>query len=117
MQFDPVSPIWAQVLNTLEIEIVTGKRQPGEKLPSGRELARQYAINPNTAARVYWELEKKGLCATRRGLGTYITEDTDRIFVLREEIAGQAVCQFLDTMELLGISRHEAAQWLMKKED
>lgn len=117
MQFNPSNPIWMQVLNALEIEIVTGKRQPGEKLPGGRELAQQYAINPNTAARVYRELENKGLCATRRGLGTFVTEDTGRIFAHREEIAGQAICQFLDTMELLGISRHEAAQWLLKKED
>ena len=89
----------------------------GRKAAGGRDLALQFSINPNTAARVYQELEKKGLCSTRRGMGTYVTEDTARIFALREEIAGQAVCQFLDTMELLGISRHEAAQWLLKKED
>ena len=117
MRFDPMRPIWLQVMGDIETAIAAGAREPGEKLPGGRDLALQFSINPNTAARVYQELEKKGLCSTRRGMGTYVTEDTARIFALREEIAGQAVCQFLDTMELLGISRHEAAQWLLKKED
>ena len=110
MQFNPSAPIWMQVLEALEIDIVTGKRQPGEKLPGGRDLALQFSINPNTAARVYQELEKKGLCSTRRGMGTYVTEDTARIFALREEIAGQAVCQFLDTMEL-----HEWLRYVLIK--
>ena len=117
MRFNPAVPIWMQIMNILETEIATGKRQPGEKLPGGRELASQYAVNPNTAARVYQELEKKGLCETRRGTGTFITNDEQRIFTLREEIAGQAVCQFLDVMESLGISRREASRWILKEDE
>lgn len=117
MQFDPSTPIWFQVLSSLETEIATAKRLPGDKLPGSRELAAVYGINPNTAARVYRELENKKLCATKRGKGTYVTEDEQRIFSLREEIAGQAVCQFLDVMESLGISRREAARWILKEEE
>lgn len=117
MRFNPAVPIWMQIMNILETEIATGKRQPGEKLPGGRELASQYDVNPNTAARVYQELEKKGLCETRRGTGTFITNDEQRIFTLREEIAGQAVCQFLDVMESLGISRREASRWILKEDE
>ncbi|MBR4331217.1 MAG: GntR family transcriptional regulator, partial [Clostridia bacterium] len=103
MQFDPLRPIWLQVMGEIETSIVTGARQPGEKLPGGRELAIQYGINPNTAARVYQELEKAGLCETRRGMGTYVTENTDRISALREDIARQAVEQFLKKIDALGI--------------
>ena len=117
MQFDPSTPIWMQILNTIEMEIATGKRLPGEKLPGSRELAAQYEINPNTAARVYQELEKKGLCEMKRGTGTFITRDEDRIFALREEIAGQAACQFLDVMDALGISRREASRWILKEDE
>ena len=116
MQFDPMRPIWLQVMGEIETSIATGGRQPGEKLPGGRELAVAYGINPNTAARVYQELEKVGLCETRRGMGTYVTCDETRIAALRTELARQAVGQFLKKMEALGISRQEAAQIIVEEE-
>lgn len=116
MQYDPNSPIWLQVMTALERDIVTGKRPPGAKLPGGRDLALQYTINPNTAARVYQELEKEGLCETKRGLGTYVTNDEKRIAALREELARQAVETFLENMEKLGISVSEARQMILKED-
>ena len=116
MQFDPLRPIWLQVMGEIETSIVTGARKPGEKLPGGRELAVSYGINPNTAARVYQELEKAGLCETRRGMGTYVTEDANRISALRREIARQAVNDFLQKMDALGISREDALR-IIQEED
>lgn len=116
MQFDPLHPIWLQVMGEIQTAIVTGNRQPGEKLPGGRELAVYYGINPNTAARVYQELEKAGLCETKRGMGTYVTEDRSRIDALRRELARQAVEQFLKKMNTLGISRREAVQIIEEEE-
>ena len=116
MQFDPMRPIWLQVMGEIEMSIAAGVRQPGEKLPGGRELAVAYGINPNTAARVYQELEKAGLCETRRGMGTYVTSDGSRIDALREELARQAVDLFLNKMKNLGISRQEATKMILKEE-
>ena len=115
MQFDPNAPIWLQVMTALKTDIVTGRRPPGEKLPGGRELALQYTINPNTAARVYQELEKEGLCETKRGLGTFVTGDETRVMDLRAEMARQAADRFLKDMENLGISRREAAQMILEE--
>ena len=61
MQFDPNSPIWLQVMTAIKTDIAAGRIKPGDKLPGGRELAVTYSINPNTAARVYQELEKEGV--------------------------------------------------------
>ena len=116
MQYDPMRPIWLQVMGDIETSIAVGARQPGEKLPGGRELAIAYSINPNTAARVYQELEKAGLCETRRGMGTYVTSDGSRIDALRKELARQAVDLFLGKMKNLGISRQEAAKMILKEE-
>ena len=113
MQFDPMQPIWLQVMTALKADIAAGKRTPGEKLPGGRDLALAYAINPNTAARVYQELEREGLCQTRRGLGTFVTEDARRITVLREEMALEAVRRCAAQLESLGVSRQEAARILL----
>ena len=117
MQYDPNSPIWLQVMTAIKTDIVTGRRPPGEKLPGGREMAVQYTINPNTAARVYQELERKGLCETRRGMGTYVTGDTERIAALRRDMARQAAARFANEMEKLGIGRQEAARMILEEEE
>ena len=109
MQFDPMRPIWLQVMKDIETGIVTGKRLPGEKLPGGRELAVTYGINPNTAARVYQELEKAGLCETRRGMGTFVTGDSER--------ARQAVAEFLEKAAALGVTRQDAAAMILEEEE
>ena len=117
MQFEPNRPIWLQVMEIIQTEIVTGARQPGDKLPGGRDLAIQYSINPNTAARVYQELEKEGLCETRRGMGTYISEDREKIACLQKKMADQAVGEFLERMKMLGISRKKAYEMLLEQEE
>ncbi|MBQ7455276.1 MAG: GntR family transcriptional regulator [Clostridia bacterium] len=116
MQFDPMQPIWLQVMTALKADIAAGKRAAGEKLPGGRDLAMEFAINPNTAARVYQELEREGLCETRRGLGTFVTGDTSRIAALRGEMAREAVRRCLKQLECLGVSREEAARILLEEE-
>ena len=85
MHFDPMTPIWVQVTTRLKQQIVTGVLAPGAKLPGGRDLASEYGINPNTAARIYQEMEREGLCETRRGLGTFVTEDTQAVSRLRSD--------------------------------
>lgn len=112
MDFKTTVPIWLQVAHEIKSDIVSGKLQPGEKMQSSRSLAVQYAINPNTAARVYQELERDGVCETRRGLGTFVTEDETKIRLLRHEMAMEAVETFLQTMKTLGISQNEAMNML-----
>ena len=116
MQFDSTRPIWLQVMRELEISIVTGERGPGEKLPGGRDLALAYTINPNTAARVYQILEQEQVSFTRRGLGTFVTEDPERIRLLRSEMAEQLLDQFLNGIERLGITKEEAIDMIKEKE-
>ena len=116
MNFDPMTPIWVQVATHLKQRIVTGELPPGSKLPGGRDLALEYGINPNTAARIYQELEREGVCMTRRGTGTFVTEREDRIRVMKEHMARQATDRFLAELAGLGISREEAIEWLQKEE-
>lgn len=116
MEFNSALPIYLQVVTAIKRDIVTGKMQLGEKLPSGRDLALQYTINPNTASRVYKELENEGICFTKRGLGTYVSEDPDLVKCLKDEMAQELLEQFLEGMRQLGISEEEAVQ-LIKKGD
>lgn len=115
MEFDATRPIWLQVMNLLEIDVITGRRRPGEKLPGGRDLALAYGINPNTAARVYQELEKLGLCETRRGMGTFVTGDERKIAAARETLIAQTVKDFLKKMAQFGASPQDAAGIILKE--
>ena len=117
MEYDPMSHIWLQVVNRIRGRIVTGAIGPGEKLPGGRDMAVQFSINPNTAARVYQELERAGLCETRRGMGTYVTGNTERIAQLRKQMAEDAADRYLRDLEILGLSHREAIRLLNEKEE
>ena len=117
MKFDANSPIWLQVMHDLQRRIVMGESPPGSKLPGGRDLALAYGINPNTAARVYQELERTGLCETRRGMGTYVTEDGRRIADARLAMAESAAGVYWETMRQLGFTRKEAAAMIDGKEE
>jgi len=108
MEFDNKVPIYLQVIQDIKVNIVKGNLSLGEKLPSSRELAYRYSINPNTANRIYKELEAEQLCFTRRGLGTYITEDKEKIHLVQKEMAQEVVENFIKGMNQLAINKEEA---------
>ena len=78
-ELDADRPIYAQLVERIQREIVSGKYQPGEKLPSVRDLAAVAAVNPNTMQKAFAELERSGLIMTQRterqnGYGGYGTD-------------------------------------------
>lgn len=115
MEFDNNIPIYIQVINDIKKDIINGILAMGEKLPSGRDLALKYQINPNTANRIYKELEAEEICFTKRGLGTYVTEDSDKVRRIREEMAVLLLDNFIDGMKNLGFSKEELFEVLEQK--
>ncbi len=115
MDYDPNKPVYLQVVRDIQRKLITGKMPPGEKLPAVRETAVAYTINPNTAARVYRELESSGLCFTRRGIGTFITEDHETIKRLRHELAVDSVETFLAEMKSMGFLPEETLRLLKER--
>ena len=69
---DP-TPIYAQLERGFRAAIATSRLRPGDQLPTVRQLAVDLQINANTVARVYAELERAGVIATKRGVGSFIT--------------------------------------------
>ncbi len=107
MKFDISIPVYMQVINELKIRIVNGVIKAGEKLPSGRELSDEFTINPNTCARVYKEMESLGLCFTKRGVGTFVTEDVAFIENMKNEMARKLVDDCLKGLRGLGFTGEE----------
>jgi len=70
---DDATPIYAQLERALRAAIATGRMQPGDQLPTVRQLAVDLRVNANTVARVYAELERAGVLETRRGVGSFIS--------------------------------------------
>ncbi len=106
-EFNESAPIYLQILKKIKMDICSGHLQPGEKLPSVRDLAAANRVNPNTAQRVYQELEREGLTATQRGMGTFVTEDGELIASLRRVLANLEITTFLESMANIGFSNEE----------
>ena len=70
-------PIYEQVRDGLRRLLVAGAIQPGDKLPSVRQLAGELAINPNTIQRAYRTLEVEGWIATVPGKGCFVCNADD----------------------------------------
>jgi len=74
LDFRDARPIYSQIFDNFRLQISAGVLQPGEKLPSVRELAAQLAINPNTIQRSYRELESSGWTVSIPGKGNFVCE-------------------------------------------
>lgn len=107
MDYKANIPIYLLVIDDIKKRILTGEIKLGDKLPSTRELAVQYTVNPNTAARIYNELEQCGLCYTKRGLGTFVSEDVHLIDTLKAELSSEMIETFISGMTSLGFSKDE----------
>lgn len=69
------TPIYEQIVDNVKEGILKGLLEPGEKLPSVREMARMVRLNPNTVQKAYQELERQKITMTIQGRGTYISTD------------------------------------------
>ncbi|QGU94753.1 GntR family transcriptional regulator [Clostridium bovifaecis] len=68
-------PIYEQIIDAVKENILKGILQPGDKLPSVREMSSLITANPNTVSRAYMELERQGVIETIRGRGTYVSSN------------------------------------------
>ncbi len=69
------TPIYAQIVNGVKERILKGIFEPGEKLPSVRDMAKMMTLNPNTVQKAYKELEREKVVITIQGRGTFISEE------------------------------------------
>lgn len=109
---DSSRPIYLQIIERVQMDIITGRYQPGDKLPSVRDLAQEAAVNPNTMQKALSELERSGLIYSQRTSGRFITEDKELIHQMKKELAAAEVSAFVAHMKQLGITPEEIWQLL-----
>ena len=109
---DSSRPIYLQIIERVQMDIITGRYQPGDKLPSVRDLAQEAAVHPNTMQKALSELERSGLIYSQRTSGRFITEDKELIHQMKKELAAAEVSSFVAHMKQLGITPEEIRQLL-----
>ena len=114
MEFNNGFPIYLQIIDSVKQDIAVGKLQAGQKMPSVRELAGTLKVNPNTIQRVYQELDREKITFTKRGMGTYVTEEEKTIKLLKEQISGKIILHFIKGMNRIGFSNKETISTLKK---
>lgn len=115
MKFDDNLPIYTQIVDYLKRKIVNKEIKEGEKLPSIREIATNLKVNPNTVQRSYQVLELENIVFTKRGQGSFVTEDKEKINELKLSMANEIVSNFVKDMKDLGFRRNEIVDLI--KED
>ncbi|MBP1932373.1 GntR family transcriptional regulator [Ammoniphilus resinae] len=113
-EFNPSKPIYLQLIERISHQIVRKELSAGEKLPSVREMAISSGVNPNTVQRTYSELERMGIVETRRGQGTFVTEEENILSSLRENLKEKQVIQFINDMREMGYSDREMVEGLQE---
>lgn len=104
---DADKPIYAQLMEIIQMQIVSGKYQAGGRLPSVRELAAEASVNPNTMQKALAELERNGLINTQRTSGRTVTENHEKIRLTRAALADEYIRNFFRMMKELGYSEEE----------
>lgn len=100
--FDNSRPIYLQIVEQLEIYIISGKISPGERLPSVRDLAVIAKVNTNTMQRALVELEDMKLIITERTNGKFVTNNSKLLAKHRDKYAAVTVKKFFENMQSLG---------------
>ena len=110
--FDNNIPIYIQVLEYIKIYLISGVFKCGEKLPSVREFATTFKVNPNTMQKALSELESMKLIYTERTNGKYVTKDEELIEKLKDEYATALAKSYFSGMKRIGLGKADSIKYL-----
>ena len=97
-------PVWVQLRNRFVYLIKTGHYQPGDQLPTVRGLAAEVEVNYNTVSKVYQSLEEDGYIVSKRRLGAFVADVSDKPGVSAEVTAEIVTAEYLKRCQELGMS-------------
>lgn len=113
---DSSIPIYEQIVSQVIFGVASGRLEPGMSIPSVRELAVMLTVNPNTVARAFQELSKKGVLEAKPGLGMEVTDQGVTISkARRQEIVRERVREALREAVASALSADEV-QKLVEEE-
>ena len=116
MEFKENKAIYLQIVDRLCDDILLGKYQEEDRIPSVREYSASVEVNVNTAVRSYDHLQNQGIIFTKRGLGYFVSPGAKSVIeeMRREEFLKEKLPELLQSMKTLNISIDELVCKLKK---
>ena len=104
--------VYLQIIDQVKRDVAMGRLAKEERLPTVRQLAQQLAINPNTIAKAYRQLEQEGIIVTRSGAGAFVA-NLDSL--LSKAVRRRLICDELERIVVLAfhmqIDKETIADW------
>jgi GntR family transcriptional regulator len=111
-------PFYRQIIDQVKSAIATGRIEPGNRLPTVRQLAVDLSVNPNTVSRAYTELELTGLVETHMGSGTFVGQrKVEQDEVERRRILDEICQEFLSRASSHGFTLDDILENLEQRKN
>ena len=114
--FNNDTPIYLQIIDFIKQEIISKRYKPNQKIPTVREFAAMFEVNPNTVQKALQELEEMGLVYTESTNGKFVTTNKELISNMVEQTINEEIEKFYKYMAKLGLSKDEVNKIMEKKE-
>lgn len=106
------TPIYEQLIQRVKLLMAQDILQPGDQLPSVRQLAGDLTVNPNTIQKAYRELEREGYVYSLPGKGSFVNDmketiNREKVTQLKSELE-----RILNELSLLNVSKQELISWI-----
>ncbi|GAA4426034.1 GntR family transcriptional regulator [Pontibacter saemangeumensis] len=117
MDFKENQAIYLQIANRFFENILQKKWDSGDKIPSIRDMAVEFEVNPNTTMRTFNYLQDKGIIYNKRGIGYFLADDgfEKTIAIKREQFLEEDLPVFFKNMQLLGIKLDDLRDYVNGK--
>jgi GntR family transcriptional regulator len=105
-------PVYLQIIDQVKRDIALGRLAKDERLPTVRQLAQQLAINPNTIAKAYRQLEQEGIIVTKAGAGAFVANlDSALSRTVRRKLVCDELERIVVTAFHMQIDKQTLADW------
>lgn len=112
LDFHSGLPIYLQIINQIQSQLLNGVLKPGDQLPTVRALAAELRVNFNTVSRAYRLLDEERIISTQQGRGTYIIHIPPKEIneKIRQDTLKNLAERYITEAFRLGFSTHEIGQ-------
>lgn len=105
-------PVYLQIIDQVKRDIALGRLARDERLPTVRQLSQQLAINPNTIAKAYRQLEQEGVIVTRSGAGAFVASlDSALSRAVRRKLLCDELERIVVTAYHMQIDKQTLTEW------
>ena len=114
-ELDKNRPICPQICEILCVDMANGTLKSRQKIPSVRELALLFGVNPNTVQKAFEQLEQMGLIYSVRGSGWYVEDNTNKSHDILDSFAKEKKKVYIDQMQSLGFDKDAVLNYIKER--